>query len=65
MTSDDILVLRAKCPIPAEKLKECAKEVLAMKERGVVIVPSFFDVVIVPKDVEIKVEEFEEEVYDR
>lgn len=58
-TRNDLLILKM---YPGIKLKSDVmdrwrKEILKMKETGVIVLPWFLDVVAVPEDVEIKFEE--------
>lgn len=55
----DLLIVKVKpgVKIKADLMDHWRKEILKMKETGVVVIPWWLDVVVVPEDVEIKVEE--------
>lgn len=52
----DLLIVKAKpgINIKADMMKHWKKEILKMKETGVVVLPWFLDVVVVPEDVEVQ-----------
>lgn len=52
----DILVIKCNTTVKPETLKQLRQIFLKEKEEGVVIIPAFCDVLMVPEDIEIKVE---------
>lgn len=52
----DVLVIKVNLDVPAEQLKALRDGFQLQKEHGVVVIPSFCEAVVVPEDVEIKVE---------
>lgn len=52
----DVLVIKVNLDVSAERLKALRDGFLLQKEYGVVVIPSFCEAVVVPEDVEIKVE---------
>ena len=52
----DVLVIKVNLDVSAEQLKALRDGFLFQKEHGVVVIPSFCEAVVVPEDVEIKVE---------
>ena len=59
----DLLVVKVKSGITvkADMMGYWRKEILKMKETGVVVLPWFLDAEVVPEDVEIKFEEDQNE----
>lgn len=55
----DLLIIKVKpgVKIKPDLMDHWRKEILKMKETGVVVIPWWLDVVVVPEDVEIKFEE--------
>ena len=56
MTKDEILVVRCNMPLPAEDLNRARKTIKAQVEDGVVILPYFMEPLVVPADLEIRIE---------
>lgn len=53
----DVLVIKVNLDVSAEQLKSLRDGfLLQKKEHGVVVIPSFCEAVMIPEDVEIKVE---------
>ena len=52
----DILVIKCNTMVKAETLNQLRQIFLKEKEEGVVVIPAFCDAIIIPEDVEIKVE---------
>ena len=59
----DLLVVKVKpgINVKADLMDHWRKEILEMKKTGVIVLPWFLDVVVVPDDVEIKFEEDQNE----
>ena len=53
---NDVLVIKVNLDVPAEKLKALRDGFLKQKERGIIVIPTFCEAVVVPDGVEIKVE---------
>ena len=60
MNKDDILII-VKYPysIKSDKVNQLHDNILKQKETGVIVIPDCCEVVIAPKDVEIKMEKHE------
>lgn len=56
MNKDDILIVRCNRVLTTADSKKFYNDLVNMKEKGVVLLPGFCDVVVAPKDIEIKVE---------
>ena len=52
----DILVIKCNTMVKSETLKQLRQIFLKEKEEGVVVIPAFCDVLMIPEDIEIKVE---------
>ena len=52
----DILVIKCDAMVNSETLKQLRQIFLKEKEEGVVVMPAFCDALIIPEDIEIKVE---------
>lgn len=57
MTKDDILVIKYPFLMKNADASKLYESLLKQKENGIIIVPDYCEVVIAPKDVEIKMEE--------
>lgn len=57
----DVLVIKCKALVKPDKLKAFRDKILKEKEEGVIVLPSIFDAVVVPDDVEIVMEEDNED----
>lgn len=55
----DVLVIKCNAVIKPEDLKKLREMFIKQKEEGVVVLPPYFDALIVPEDIEIRVEEVE------
>lgn len=55
----DLLVVKVKpgINVKADLMDHWRKEILRQKQTGVVVLPWFFEAVVVPKDIELKFEE--------
>ena len=53
----DILVVKLNAIFPADRISEIRKEIIRQKESGVVVLPPYCDVLMVPEDIEIRFEE--------
>ena len=60
---NDILVIKCITPIKPDKLKELRDQILKEKEEGIIILPQIFDVVVVPDNIKIVMEEDNEDRY--
>lgn len=56
MNKDDILVIKYPFLMKNSHATQLYESILKQKENGVIIIPDYCEVVIAPKDVEIKVE---------
>ena len=52
----DILVIKCNTMVKAETLNQLRQIFLKEKEEGVVVIPAFCDAMMIPEDIEIKVE---------
>ena len=52
----DILVIKCNTTVKAETLNQLRQIFLKEKEEGVVVIPAFCDAMMIPEDIEIKVE---------
>ena len=52
----DILVIKCNTMVKPETLKQLRQIFLKEKEEGVVVIPAFCDVLMIPADIDIKVE---------
>lgn len=59
MNKDDILVIKYPFMMTQSRIKILSESILKQKETGVIVLPDYCEVVIAPKDVEIKLEEIE------
>lgn len=50
----DILVIKCNTFLPHEKMQAILDNLMAQKETGVILLPSYLDAQIVPDDIEIK-----------
>ena len=53
----DILVIKCRAVIKPEKLNEFREMLIEQNAEGVVVIPPYFDALVVPEDIEIRVEE--------
>ena len=53
----DVLVVKLNAIFPADRISEIRKEIIRQKESGVVVLPPYCDVLIVPEDIKIRLEE--------
>lgn len=58
---DKVLVIRVNSVISSERLYNIKKSIMTQVKEGVVVLPFGCEVIVVPKDIEIKVESAEEE----
>ena len=56
MTKDEILVIRCNLMLYPNELEQERKKVMEQLKDGVVVLPGYMQPVIVPKDVEIRLE---------
>lgn len=56
MTKDEILVVKVNARFADKDMNEIRKIIMKQKSEGVVVLPYYCEAVIVPEDVEIKVE---------
>lgn len=56
MNKDDILIVKYPFRMTPNRVDILHKSILEQKETGVIILPDYCEVVVIPKDVEIKVE---------
>ena len=52
----DILVIKCNTMVKPETLNQLRQIFLKEKEEGVVVIPAFCDAMMIPEDIEIKVE---------
>ena len=50
----DILVVKSTAFLPHEKMQAILDNIIAQKETGVILLPPYLEVQIVPEDIEIK-----------
>lgn len=50
-----IIIVKSGVNVHANVMEHWRKEILRQKETGVIVIPWFFDVVVVPEDVEVQV----------
>ena len=53
---NDVLVVKLNKVFPTDTIYKIHKEILRQKESGVVVLPTYCTAIIVPEDVEIKLE---------
>lgn len=53
---NDVLVVKLNAVFPTDTICKIHKEILRQKESGVVVLPPYCTAIIVPEDVEIKLE---------
>ena len=56
MNKDDILIVKYPYSIKSDKVNQLHDNILKQKESGVIVIPDCCEVVIAPKNVEIKTE---------
>ena len=56
-TADCLLVVRTKAMIPSKKFEDLYNALVDMKAQGVVLIPNWCDVLVCPRDIEIKMEQ--------
>jgi hypothetical protein len=56
MNKDDILIIKYPFMMTQSRINMLRDGILKQKETGVIVLPDYCEVVIAPKDVEIKVE---------
>lgn len=57
----DVLVIKSRCAVRPERLRELRRNILEQKETGVVVLPSCVDAVVVPDDIKIVIDDDEME----
>lgn len=57
----DVLVIKCRCAVRPERLRELRRDVLAQKETGVIVLPSCVDAVVVPDDIKIVIDDDDKE----
>lgn len=55
----DVLVIKCRCTVRPERLRELRRDILAQKETGVVVLPSCVDAVVVSNDIKIVIDDEE------
>ena len=53
---NDVLIVKINALFPTETLSEIRKHILRQKESGVIVLPSYCEALVVPEDIEIKLE---------
>lgn len=53
----DVLVIKCRAVIKPEKLNEFRETFIKQKAEGVVVIPPYFDALVVPEDIEIRMED--------
>lgn len=56
MNKDEVLIIKSQFPIKPEKADKVYKKLIEQMETGVILIPYGYEVIIAPKDTEIKVE---------
>lgn len=59
-TTDALLVIKAKCNLPARTFQDLYEGFLNMKAGGVVLLPYFCDALVVPNDIKIELQNEED-----
>ena len=54
---NDILIIKSRIVIKPEKLNEFREMFIKQKAEGVVVIPPYFDALVVPEDIEIRMED--------
>ena len=54
----DVLVVKINALFPTETLSKIRKHILRQKESGVIVLPSYCEALMVPEDIEIKLEAY-------
>ena len=52
----DVLVVKINALFPSDKIFAIHKDILRQKESGVIVLPSYCEALVVPEDIEIKLE---------
>ena len=52
----DVLVVKINALFPSDKISAIHKDILRQKESGVIVLPSYCEALVVPEDIEIKLE---------
>lgn len=55
--NNELLIVKLNMHLRAKDIQRIRESILKQKETGLVILPAFCDVIQVPKDIEIRVEE--------
>lgn len=53
----DVLVIKCRAVIKPEKLNEFREMFIKQKAEGVVVIPPYFDALVVPEDIGIRMED--------
>lgn len=56
MSEDEVLIVRCNLRVPRAYLEKARQEIMLQLKDGVAVLPNYMEPVIVPKDVEIKLE---------
>ena len=57
MNKDEVLIIKPQFPVKPETADNIRKKLIEQMETGIILLPFGYDVVIAPKDVEIKMED--------
>ena len=57
----DILVVKCNAFLPHEKMQAILDNIMAQKETGVILLPSYLEAQIVPEDIEIRLASSDED----
>lgn len=57
----DILVVKCNAFLPCERMQAILDNIMAQKETGVILLPSYLEAQIVPDDIEIKLTSSDED----
>lgn len=57
----DVLVIKCRCAVRPERLRELRRNILEQKETGLIVLPSWVDVVVVPDDIKVVIDDEKEE----
>lgn len=57
----DVLVIKSRCAVRPERLRELRRNILEQKETGLIVLPSWVDDVVVPDDIKVVIDDEKEE----
>lgn len=57
MVDENLLIIKVNVMLRGDRLQEIRELIMKQRETGLIILPPFCEAVVVPKDIEIKIEE--------